>query len=211
MLQEIRNSNVVLAQWMDRLEQTAVRGGLQLTLGQLTLGTIPKLTPLSLDPPCYIYIKGTCPTQWWTPWIFPHPVRIRVRLHSINNTNLITILWGLNNQVLPNCFRHRHRKFSITISTWSLWRCYPQLTNTQNQPNSFWGCEKPVGILWGSDPLRACWRYAHIIEGFWYIHHSLLFIIIIMYLYSAQYLHILQDSKRYLTNPTVQVQPATHK
>ena len=32
-------------------------------------------------------------------------------------------------------------------------------------------------------------------------------IIIIMYLYSAQYLHILQDSKCYLTNPTVQVQP----
>ena len=32
-------------------------------------------------------------------------------------------------------------------------------------------------------------------------------IIIIMYLYSAKYLHILQDSKRYLTNPTVQVQP----
>ena len=32
-------------------------------------------------------------------------------------------------------------------------------------------------------------------------------IIIIMYLYSAQYLHILQDSKRYLTNPIVQVQP----
>ena len=32
-------------------------------------------------------------------------------------------------------------------------------------------------------------------------------IIIIMYLYSVQYLHILQDSKRYLTNPTVQVQP----
>ena len=28
-----------------------------------------------------------------------------------------------------------------------------------------------------------------------------------MYLYSAQYIHILQDSKRYLTNPTVQVQP----
>ena len=28
-----------------------------------------------------------------------------------------------------------------------------------------------------------------------------------MYLYSAQYLHILQDSKRYLTNPTEQVQP----
>ena len=35
----------------------------------------------------------------------------------------------------------------------------------------------------------------------------LFFIIIIMYLYSAQYLHILQDSKRYLTNPTVQIQP----
>ena len=32
-------------------------------------------------------------------------------------------------------------------------------------------------------------------------------IIIIMYLYSAQYLRILQDSKSYLTNPTVQVQP----
>ena len=32
-------------------------------------------------------------------------------------------------------------------------------------------------------------------------------IIIIMYLYSAQYLCILQDSKRYLTNLTVQVQP----
>ena len=32
-------------------------------------------------------------------------------------------------------------------------------------------------------------------------------IIIIMYLYSAQYLHIVQDSKRYLTNLTVQVQP----
>ena len=32
-------------------------------------------------------------------------------------------------------------------------------------------------------------------------------IIIIVYLYSAQYLHILQDSKRYLTNPTAQVQP----
>ena len=31
--------------------------------------------------------------------------------------------------------------------------------------------------------------------------------IIIMYLYSGQYLHILQDSKRYLTNPAVQVQP----
>ena len=32
--------------------------------------------------------------------------------------------------------------------------------------------------------------------------HIIIFIII-MYLYSAQYLHILQDSKRYLTNPTV--------
>ena len=32
-------------------------------------------------------------------------------------------------------------------------------------------------------------------------------IVIVMYLYSAQYLHILQDSKRYLTNSTVQVQP----
>ena len=32
---------------------------------------------------------------------------------------------------------------------------------------------------------------------------SLSIIIIIMYLCSAQYLHILQDSKRYLTNPTV--------
>ena len=42
------------------------------------------------------------------------------------------------------------------------------------------------------------------------IHHNPLepsIIIIIMYLYSAQYLHILQDSKRYLTHPTVQVQP----
>ena len=36
---------------------------------------------------------------------------------------------------------------------------------------------------------------------------NIIIIIIIMYLYSAQYLHILQDSKRYLTNPTVQVQP----
>ena len=37
---------------------------------------------------------------------------------------------------------------------------------------------------------------------------KLLFVIVIvMYLYSAQYLHILQDSKRYLTNPIVQVQP----
>ena len=35
----------------------------------------------------------------------------------------------------------------------------------------------------------------------------IIIIIIIMYLYSAQYLHMLQDSKRYLTNPTVQVQP----
>ena len=34
----------------------------------------------------------------------------------------------------------------------------------------------------------------------------IIIIIIIMYLYSAQYLHIQQDSKRYLTNPTVQVQ-----
>ena len=33
------------------------------------------------------------------------------------------------------------------------------------------------------------------------------YIVIVMYLYSVQYLHILQDSKRYLTNPTVQVQP----
>ena len=32
-------------------------------------------------------------------------------------------------------------------------------------------------------------------------------VLLCMYLYSAQYLHILQDSKRYLTNPTVQVQP----
>ena len=38
-------------------------------------------------------------------------------------------------------------------------------------------------------------------------YYGLHIIIIIMYLYSAQYLHILQDSKRYLTNPTVQVQP----
>ena len=41
------------------------------------------------------------------------------------------------------------------------------------------------------------------------MHPLILFIIIIiiMYLYSAQYLHIQQDSKRYLTNPTLQVQP----
>ena len=31
-------------------------------------------------------------------------------------------------------------------------------------------------------------------------------VILIVYLYSAQYLHILQDSKRYLTHPTGQVQ-----
>ena len=30
---------------------------------------------------------------------------------------------------------------------------------------------------------------------------------VFLYLYSVQYLHIQQDSKRYLTNPTVQVQP----
>ena len=41
----------------------------------------------------------------------------------------------------------------------------------------------------------------------WHILGKCSFIIIIMYLYSAQYLHILQDSKCYLTNPTVQVQP----
>ena len=29
----------------------------------------------------------------------------------------------------------------------------------------------------------------------------------IVYLYSAQYFHVLQDSKHYLTNPTAQVQP----
>ena len=37
--------------------------------------------------------------------------------------------------------------------------------------------------------------------------HFFFFFFFIMYLYSAQYLHILQDSKRYLTNPTVQIQP----
>ena len=39
------------------------------------------------------------------------------------------------------------------------------------------------------------------------LQFTLRIIIIIMYLYSAQYFHILQDSKRYFTNPTVQVQP----
>ena len=39
----------------------------------------------------------------------------------------------------------------------------------------------------------------------WYMTCTVLYCIV--YLYSAQYLHILQDSKRYLNNPTVQVQP----
>ena len=39
------------------------------------------------------------------------------------------------------------------------------------------------------------------------LDQSAVFDTIIMYLYSAQYLHIQQDSKCYLTNPTVQVQP----
>ena len=30
--------------------------------------------------------------------------------------------------------------------------------------------------------------------------------VLYLYLYSAQYLHVLQDSKRYTTHPTVQVQ-----
>ena len=34
-----------------------------------------------------------------------------------------------------------------------------------------------------------------------------LYIFCIVYLYSAQYLHVLKDSKCYLTHPTVQVQP----
>ena len=43
---------------------------------------------------------------------------------------------------------------------------------------------------------------------FYYKPQSIIIIIIIiMYLYSVQYLHVLQDSKHYLTNPTVQVQP----
>ena len=37
--------------------------------------------------------------------------------------------------------------------------------------------------------------------------HTYAFIYFIVYLYSAQYLHILQDSKRYVTNLTAQVQP----
>ena len=37
--------------------------------------------------------------------------------------------------------------------------------------------------------------------------YKIVIIVIIMYLYSAQYLHIQQDSKSYLTNPTLQVQP----
>ena len=31
----------------------------------------------------------------------------------------------------------------------------------------------------------------------------------IAYLYSAQYLHVLQDSKHYVTHPTTQVQPTS--
>ena len=32
------------------------------------------------------------------------------------------------------------------------------------------------------------------------------FFVLYLYLYSSQYLHVLQDSKRYMTNTTVQVQ-----
>ena len=31
-------------------------------------------------------------------------------------------------------------------------------------------------------------------------------VVMVLYLYSAQYLHVLQDSKHYMTHPTVQVQ-----
>ena len=34
--------------------------------------------------------------------------------------------------------------------------------------------------------------------------------ILYLYLYSAQYLHVLQDSKLYMTHPTAQVQSNSH-
>ena len=37
----------------------------------------------------------------------------------------------------------------------------------------------------------------------WFVKY---FVFVFFYLYSAQYLHILQDSKRYMTHPTAQVQ-----
>ena len=43
------------------------------------------------------------------------------------------------------------------------------------------------------------WRVGEISNYYYYV--------IVMYLYSAQYLHILQGSKRYLTNASVQEQP----
>ena len=46
-----------------------------------------------------------------------------------------------------------------------------------------------------------------LIYMFYFVLCVMLCYVLCMYLYSAQYLHILQDSKRYLTNPTVQVQP----
>ena len=48
MQQEIMDSNAALAQRMDRVEQTAARGGLLLTLGPI--GTISKLTLIRWDP-----------------------------------------------------------------------------------------------------------------------------------------------------------------
>ena len=42
-------------------------------------------------------------------------------------------------------------------------------------------------------------RYIYCIFFFFFVWY--------LYLYSAQYLHVLQDSKRYMTHLTVQVQP----
>ena len=53
------------------------------------------------------------------------------------------------------------------------------------------------------------------LEEIWYLdeilflgfnHKAHLCVFVYLFLYSAQYLHILQDSERYLTHPTAQVQ-----
>ena len=73
------------------------------------------------------------------------------------------------------------------------------------------GCEKACQKAWPPVNIKTAifnQQYlSHLCMDFNVTNMSRIIIIIMYFIYSAQYLHILQDSKRYLTNPTVQVQP----
>ena len=137
-------------------------------------------------------------------WFFFFLLQVRVAGVSFSDKAAIEFFFHTNNSSLKEDILDTRWGVTALIICWefaSRLTC-PVIWSGEQSCRSYG--DQSLCSLWVDISLQMNGGWLAVLA---YYYFFFIIIIIIMYLYSAQYLHILQDSKRYLNNPTVQVQP----